>query len=69
MRKSLKSLSVALIVSFLFSAYACAREVEYDYSATELKIEKREAFAPCWFWDFFYQNEYTAEYFPFPFPA
>ncbi len=56
-------LSVCLTAFVAFSACSCAKKTDYDYTASELKIAGRESFAPCWFYDFLYHNEYTTEYF------
>lgn len=65
-----KRMAIMLSCMFLLATFAigCNKDVVYDYTASELKIEKREQFAPCSFYDFLYNNEHTKTYFEEIFP-
>ena len=58
-----KILSICFTGILLLTAIGCKDTTEYDYTVSELKIQKRESFAPCYFREFFYQNEHCKAYF------
>ena len=62
-----KLLSIALSTIMMASIGSCElinkQEKKYDYSGTELIIEERDQFAPCYAQELFAGNEHTNEYF------
>ena len=58
-----KILSICLTGVLLLAVVGCKSTAEYDYTASELKIQARESFSPCYFLEFFSKNEHCQEYF------